>query len=647
MKSEIKNLLASYPSLKLTLAIMAIFSILPGFLFVISGCGSLLNGDNSATIIPTYTINGTIISPGTKAPLANIICDLIPDMTAEISSKAPALKSPSFFSSRTTTDQNGNYSFTGIYAGKYRLITSGTGVIPISTSFQITSDTQHSIAQFTQAEWKNLTGSDYDPAKAYITVYSDAYPFLSHGGEDESIAVELKKSGSTAAAYDARGNSNPETGVIDWTAAKTSDNGMTFFKGAALGQAHSITAEKAGYNFESAGNVVASAGEITHVILKGTPVVDGFPVTLVNNSGYKTEEIYLAVIGQDQSGNYYYLDQKGTKDMVSAAANPTGEKFCFSLSDLDSTKENTFQYIHPFKNMYGGRLWMFFKTKGVFGIADGDTKKLIQPDHMGNYKNVIFDKIELTCNGSLVTLNTTLVDYLSIGFKLKFNSDNKEKGFNIVNNKDIPDAFEKITDADWKNCVIKDDSQKFMRVMAPKQIDSLSNYFSKAIDNGWEYYSNNKLKFSYSGWNYEGRVITEETSLKGHFVVTVARGSKSNVNDSYDIASKPSSKVIWDCDGAPLQNSGTEAQKNLHACITAAINRGVFCDSDWSNSDNFYKTTVQNAGKYNLYSKILHDLSIDKLVYGFPYDDHFGKDPTFNKYYSEARKGVTVTIPKM
>ena len=67
MKNKIKKILSGYPSLKLTLAIMAIFSILPGFLFVISGCGSLLNGDNSATIIPTYTINGTIISPGTKA----------------------------------------------------------------------------------------------------------------------------------------------------------------------------------------------------------------------------------------------------------------------------------------------------------------------------------------------------------------------------------------------------------------------------------------------------------------------------------------------------------------------------------------------------------------------------------------------------
>ena len=617
-------------------------------LVIASGCG-MLNDDTVVPATPSYTISGTIISPVTKAPLAGVTCMLSLDGATGISA--------------ATTDQNGAYTFTGVPSGKYKIKTAGTNLIAMTTKFSVDSNTEHTIMQISNTEWTKLAGetNPYDPSKAYITVHSDAYPPRSIGTEDAGVTIDLKKNdvttGNQITAYEAKGHYTVN-GSVDWTAAATYDNGMTFFKGVASNQAHTITAQKTGFNFESVTDTAAAPGEITHIILKGTPVVDGFPVTIVNNSGYKTSEIYLAVTGQDSSGNYYYYDPK-TKDMKIGTSDATGANWCFPFTSLESTVENQFAYTHPFKNMFGGRVWIFFNNKGTFGVnkagAAYDAKLMIQPSHTGTDKNTIFDKIELTCNGSLVTLNTTLVDYLSIGFKLKFNSDGIEKGFNVTNNDEISKAFSTRTDG-WKNCVITDSKGNVMRVLAPKEMSSFSTALDTAIARGWEHYTTNEIEISYSNWTYKGYIDTAENSAnKGKLVFKVTAGvgaGKNDVGDIYVIKSIPATKVVWDCDGDPLSNSDAlapkAAQKNLHACICAALNRGVFCSKDWSNKNNdFYVTTTLNNGQYNVYSYILHEKAIGKLVYGFPYDDHFGKDPTFNKSYGDARKGVTITIPKM
>ncbi|MFB7816673.1 glycoside hydrolase family 64 protein [Paenibacillus chitinolyticus] len=66
---------------------------------------------------------------------------------------------------------------------------------------------------------------------------------------------------------------------------------------------------------------------------------------------------------------------------------------------------------------------------------------------------------------------------------------------------------------------------------------------------------------------------------------------------------------IFRCDGA-LTNAAT----------CAAINRHVYTTSDWNNVSNYYK-----AAPANYYAKFWHDHSINRLAYGFPYDDVNGQ----------------------
>ena len=618
---------------------------------VTTGCLDDDSSSGSAFSTPLYAVNGTIVSPVTNAPLSGIKCTLAADEAGAVYSSPDAGTSAFIGSLMQTavTDAKGAYLFSGVKAGKYKIISSGANLVPMTTKFSVKSDTKQVIRQVSKDEWPKLAGNGvpYDPAQAYITVHTDAFPMLSAGSEDSGVTVELKKNTQgPAAPYEARGHVTVG-GTVDWTASKTFDNGLTFFKGVAPNQPHTITAQKDGYSFESAADAMAAPGEITHYILAGALPPNGFPVTVVNNSGYATSEIFVAITGQNKAGEYYYYDP-AVKDMVIGTTDSSGTKWSFPIDKLDkATLENRFVYTHPFNNMSGGRIWIFFKKAGIFGInknAGGsyDAKLMVQPDHKNAFKDVIFDKIELTCDGTNVTSNTTIVDYLSIAFNLK-PAAGSEKGFSLTSNDEIANAFI-ARGGDWAKCVYKDGKGNIIRIISPRDMPEFSNYLDTAIKKGWDYYKNNKITFKYSDWTYES-YTTQENKLA--FKVIKDWGAVKASGKEFVIDYIPPTKVVWDCDGYPLKNTTEIALANLNACICAALNRGVFCTSDWGKTENFYKTTTDNDGKYNVFAQILHEKAINSLVYGFPYDDHFGKDPTMTISYDNAKKGVTLTIPKM
>ncbi|MGG4343265.1 glycoside hydrolase family 64 protein [Paenibacillus lautus] len=70
-----------------------------------------------------------------------------------------------------------------------------------------------------------------------------------------------------------------------------------------------------------------------------------------------------------------------------------------------------------------------------------------------------------------------------------------------------------------------------------------------------------------------------------------------------------STQDIFRCDGA-LTNAAT----------CAAINRHVYTSNDWNNVSSYYQ-----AAPANYYAKFWHDHSINRLAYGFPYDDVNGQ----------------------
>nr|WP_200860836.1 glycoside hydrolase family 64 protein [Paenibacillus vortex] len=83
-------------------------------------------------------------------------------------------------------------------------------------------------------------------------------------------------------------------------------------------------------------------------------------------------------------------------------------------------------------------------------------------------------------------------------------------------------------------------------------------------------------------------------------------GANANYFSGY---SSYSTQDILRCDGALTD-----------AATCAAINRHVYTTSNWNTVSNYYK-----AAPANFYAKFWHDHSIDRLAYGFAYDDVNGQ----------------------
>lgn len=618
------------------ISLMAIF-LLASALFFHSGCAfdesdEIFGGGNGADAL--YEVKGAIKSPVSRLPLSGINCVLTSAPEGGMSG-AGVYKT-------AVTGADGSYSFVGVGPGRYKIASYAEGYIPAVTIFTVDSNERHSLTQISQKEWTLYfgPGRPFDPARAYISVITDVFPLLA-GPEDASVEVSLSKTGAGTAftAYEARGHQTA-SGTIDWNAPATYDSGVTIFYGVAPEQDHSISAGKQGHEFASASGVSAAPGVITTQILAGNAAVDGFSVSIENNTQvYKAENIYLAVTGKDDHGKFYYFDIN-KKDMVNILDTNAAANFCFSLSSI-ATIENgvtKYRYTQPFKCMISGKSYIFLGKKGHIGV-DKIANSLQEPsaDNPDLDRNTIFDKYELTCDGQ-VTLNTTVVDFLGIAFKLKFNSDGADRGFEVASNDDVANEFLKRTD-NWKDCVIKDAKGNIMRVSAPYNLTKFDDYLSKSIANAWAHYGTNELNVTYD-WNFRGKVQTD-----GSFKIDIRKPNSETILETRIIASKPGSKMVFKCDGEPLPNNKTPAVNKLHAFICAALNRGVFGQADMSR--DFYKTNTINAGQFNVYAQLLHEKAIGNRVYGFAYDDFYGKDTTGTKSYDEARKGVVITLPKM
>jgi hypothetical protein len=76
--------------------------------------------------------------------------------------------------------------------------------------------------------------------------------------------------------------------------------------------------------------------------------------------------------------------------------------------------------------------------------------------------------------------------------------------------------------------------------------------------------------------------------------------------------------------------------------LSSALNRGVFENyNDWDDPTKFY---TRPDGRYNHYSKIMHQFALDNKVYGFGYDDVYGQDPTLSEPVSKVNQ-VVLRIP--
>lgn len=144
-----------------------------------------------------------------------------------------------------------------------------------------------------------------------------------------------------------------------------------------------------------------------------------------------------------------------------------------------------------------------------------------------------------------------------------------------------------------------------------------AHYLDRYIDEVWEKYRLEDLKFTNKQGSFTGRVDSN-----GEFWFREAEDANPRM---YRIKRKPTTMEALlgngvlddagDTDGDPLRR---DRQLQIQAQLCAAINRHVAeTPEKWSDAASYYPAGEPS----NAYSKFWHERSIRGLSYGFAYDD--------------------------
>ncbi len=116
-------------------------------------------------------------------------------------------------------------------------------------------------------------------------------------------------------------------------------------------------------------------------------------------------------------------------------------------------------------------------------------------------------------------------------------------------------------------------------------------------------------------WRYSADLYTDVTYTPPDQITASSNGGTSTA----------SSITTLNVFGCCIPNSG-DGGPMLAALIGAAASRGVLHNyAWWGDHTKYYQSYSENHGQYNYFSGLLHDLSIDGLCYGMPYDDYYDR----------------------
>jgi len=274
-------------------------------IFSLNNCGSDSTVQPVTTPTPvTYTVKGVITNPQ-SLPIGGVNC--------AISSYSTSITESAIYT--TQTDSNGNYSFSGIPSGRYKLVTSKDGYVKVNTIFYPSDLTSVkntlNIIMISINEWPSVMGSyPYNPNTGYVMVSTGSYevnPSLA------GISVEMisNKDGAPS-VYEDKGFLKND-GTVDWPAEVTYDRGIANFHNVKTGETCTITARKnTEFQTKTETDAVAVAGEINHYILvSGTGGIGGDALVLppMSSSAFQKQDLYNQD-GSLKSNPAVYADTK-------------------------------------------------------------------------------------------------------------------------------------------------------------------------------------------------------------------------------------------------------------------------------------------------------------------------------------------------
>lgn len=361
------------------------------------------------------------------------------------------------------------------------------------------------------------------------------------------------------------------------------------------------------------------------------PAYADVPTIVQNNTGgaFADDQVYVTILGKDPvTGNLSWVSADGQLVAASVADNDAeghlskgGQNYPnhgFTLAQAQNLKLPKMSsgriYVSVGEPVY---LKILVAADGLTGFAGPNPQN---PTDANN--DVKLDWYEFTYNDSGLWINTTQVDQFGFpltlnvtgdgGFQKRVGIEQSRASVYAAFKAEVPPEF--VAEADSDTRILAPGKSSF----DTGQVNE--HYFDSYIDQAWADYSTRPLVIDLWGGarRFSGQV--QGTTLVFN---EVDLGNGAYVGGQY-LVQKPTTQDVLEAKGSLAQ--GNDAEKALETQISAAFNRHVISDvSKWSDPTAWYQ-----AAPANYYAKFWHDHSIDRLAYGFAYDDAQEQSSTVN-----------------
>lgn len=396
-------------------------------------------------------------------------------------------------------------------------------------------------------------------------------------------------------------------------------------------------------------NPGASAGSVT--------------MTIVNNSGYPDEAVYLTQWGNPTDFHYNPFCKSAIS--VEYDLNGYGNYYSYPLVGLTKVGTNTYTFPCPVEDMESSRINLSLGGPLLVGRNGGPINSLVEPS-VSSSTIYPFDFYEADISQDnqgvyWIDFNLSNVDFFSLGLKLAFSASGTTTTFGFADNARAS-VIQAITARPaYSPGILTNSMGTTIRVLAPKQILALSlspaltTYLDSAITSAWNLYKGpNNANIPSGGWTY------------GAFTFTPISGSASTINVH-------ASSVPYGEEDIYLPQmtttevfsntiSGSASKRAVQSMLISSIMRGVGdAYTHWGSGvmpnqgypDKYYINTLL---PFNLYASTLHSFALSAanyntptvlapLCYAFDGDDYYHQDPSSGSFRVIDVTEIKLTIP--
>lgn len=351
------------------------------------------------------------------------------------------------------------------------------------------------------------------------------------------------------------------------------------------------------------------------------PAGSGLPTTVVNKSGIAG---WYYVFGSDANGIPMHVRTNG-----SAVANAPSDRDATGHVDYSVPIPANGSVTFPFPHL-NGRMYVSLGMKlSVTANVDARGRLNVSTPigwnpHDGNYA-VLHDWVEYAYSGTTFNVNVTAVDMYGLPLSIAL------QGRSVQSAGSLPGARSAIfsalrADQNFAGTVLAQNGVD-LRAVSPGHAAGL-DFFSKTyldpyIDQVWSYYTTHPY------------TIANQTGVSGMVDASgTLRFSKAGA--PYIAFAKPTTLDVFGCAGAII--SPNTPAGGIGSDLCAALNRGTAFQAIQPDhvAADFYMAPLTNV-----YSRVIHQYSINGKAYGFPYDDNGG----YSSFIADGQpRAFTVTI---